>query len=67
MEVINLSEGQFKTAFENLTLSSMSEDDKNQRLTLFKNIWKEITDVIEKNREFNSGSIDYYLNNIDQF
>ena len=42
LEVINLSEGQFKTAFENLTLSSMSEDDKNQRLNLFSNIWKEI-------------------------
>ena len=66
LEVINLSEGQFKTAFENLTLSSMSEDDKNQRLNLFSNIWKEITDVIEVNRELNLGSIDYYLNNIDQ-
>lgn len=66
LEVINLSEGQFKTAFENLTLSSMSEDDKNQRLNLFSNIWKEITDVIEKNRELNLGSIDYFLNNIDQ-
>lgn len=66
LEVINLSEGQFKTAFENLTLSSMSEDDKNQRLNLFSNIWKEITDVIERNRELNLGSIDYFLNNIDQ-
>ena len=66
LEVINLSEGQFKTAFENLTLSSMSEDDKNQRLNLFSNIWKEITNVIERNRELNLGSIDYYLNNIDQ-
>ena len=66
LEVINLSEGQFKTAFENLTLSSMSEDDKNQRLNLFNNIWKEITDVIERNRELNLGSIDYFLNNIDQ-
>ena len=66
LEVINLSEGQFKTAFENLTLSSMSEDDKNQRLNLFSNIWKEITDVIEKNRDLNLGSIDYFLNNIDQ-
>ena len=66
LEVINLSEGQFKTAFENLTLSSMSEDDKNQRLNLFSNIWKEITDVIERNRELNIGSIDYFLNNIDQ-
>ena len=44
----------------------MSEDDKNQRLNLFSNIWKEITDVIEKNRELNLGSIDYFLNNIDQ-
>ena len=66
LEVINLSEGQFKTAFENLTLSSMSEDDKNQRLNLFSNIWKEITDVIERNRQLNLGSIDYFLNNIDQ-
>jgi len=66
LEVINLSEGQFKTAFENLTLSSMSEDDKNQRLNLFSNIWKEITDVVERNRELNLGSIDYFLNNIDQ-
>ena len=66
LEVINLSEGQFKTAFENLTLSSMSEDDKNQRLNIFSNIWKEITDVIERNRELNLGSIDYFLNNIDQ-
>ena len=66
LEVINLSEGQFKTAFENLTLSSMSEDDKNQRLNLFSNIWKEITNVIERNRELNLGSIDYFLNNIDQ-
>ena len=66
LEVINLSEGQFKTAFENLTLSSMSEDDKYQRLNLFSNIWKEITDVIERNRELNLGSIDYFLNNIDQ-
>ena len=66
LEVINLSEGQFKTAFENLTLSSMSDDDKNQRLNLFSNIWKEITDVIERNRELNLGSIDYFLNNIDQ-
>ena len=65
LEVINLSEGQFKSAFENLTLSSMSEDDKNQRLTLFKNIWKEITDLIEKNRELDTGSVDYYLNNLD--
>ncbi len=66
LEVINLSEGQFKTAFENLTLSSMSDDDKNQRLNLFSNIWKEITDVIERNRELKLGSIDYYLNNIDK-
>ena len=66
LEVINLSEGQFKTAFENLTLSSMSDDDKNQRLNLFSDIWKEITNVIERNRELNQGSIDYYLNNIDQ-
>ena len=66
LEVINLSEGQFKTAFENLTLSSMSDDDKNQRLNLFSNIWKEITNVIERNRELNQGSIDHYLNNIDQ-
>ena len=65
LEVINLSEGQFKSAFENLTLSSMSEDDRNQRLTLFKNIWKEITDLIEKNRELDTGSVDYYLNNLD--
>ena len=43
----------------------MSEDDKNQRLTLFKNIWKEITDLIEKNRELDTGSVDYYLNNLD--
>ena len=66
LEVINLSEGQFKTAFENLTLSSMSEDDKNQRLNLFSNIWREITNVIERNRELSLGSIDYYLNNIDK-
>ncbi len=65
LEVINLSEGQFKSAFENLTLSSMSEDDKKQRLNLFKNIWKEITDLIEKNRELDIGSVDYYLNNLD--
>ena len=43
----------------------MSEDDKNQRLTLFKNIWKEVTDLIEKNRELDTGSVDYYLNNLD--
>ena len=43
----------------------MSEDDKNQSLTLFSNIWKEITDLIEKNRELDTGSIDYYLNNLD--
>ena len=66
LEVINLSEGQFKTAFENLTLSSMSDDDKNQRLNLFSNIWREITNVIERNRELSLGSIDYYLNNIDK-
>ena len=66
LEVINLSEGQFKTAFENLTLSSMSEDDKKQRLNLFNNIWREITNVIERNRELSLGSIDYYLNNIDK-
>ena len=32
---------------------------------LFKNIWKEITDLIEKNRELDTGSVDYYLNNLD--
>ena len=39
LEIINLSEGQFKTAFENLTLSSMSDEEKDQRFNLLGNIW----------------------------
>ena len=65
LEVINLSEGQFKTAFENLTLSSMSDDDRQQRLSLFNSIWQDITILIEENRNINSGKINEYLNNFD--
>ena len=65
LEVINLSEGQFKTAFENLTLSSMSDADRQQRLTLFNSIWQDITILIEENRNINSGKINEYLNNFD--
>ncbi len=66
LEIINLSEGQFKTAFENLTLSSMSDDEKKQRFNLLNNIWSEIISEIEKNRDLSSGSISYYLNNLDK-
>ena len=65
LEIINLSEGQFKTAFENLTLSSMSDEEKDQRFNLLGNIWSDIVYVIENNRNLQSGSINNYLNNID--
>ena len=65
LEIINLSEGQFKTAFENLTLSSMSDEEKDQRFNLLGNIWSEIVSGIENNRNLQSGSINNYLNNID--
>ncbi len=65
LEIINLSEGQFKTAFENLTLSSMSDEEKDQRFNLLGNIWSDIVSIIENNRNLQSGSINNYLNNID--
>ena len=65
LEIINLSEGQFKTAFENLTLSSMSDEEKDQRFNLLGNIWSDIVYGIENNRNLQSGSINNYLNNID--
>ena len=65
LEVVNLSEGQFKTAFENLTLSSMSNEDKSQRKNLLQSIWLDITSEVEKNRNLESGSIKYYLDNLD--
>jgi len=65
LEVVNLSEGQFKTAFENLTLSSMSDEDKSQRKNLLETIWLNISSEIEKNRNLESGSIKYYLDNLD--
>ena len=65
LEIINLSEGQFKTAFENLTLSSMSDEEKDQRFNLLGNIWSDIVSEIENNRNLQSGSINNYLNNID--
>ena len=65
LEIINLSEGQFKTAFENLTLSSMSDEEKVQRFNLLGNIWSDIVSEIENNRNLQSGSINNYLNNID--
>ena len=65
LEVINLSEGEFKTAFENLTLSSMSNDDRQQRLNLFNSIWQDLTILIEENRNINAGKINEYLNNFD--
>ena len=65
LEIINLSEGQFKTAFENLTLSSMSDEEKDQRFNLLGNIWSDIVYEIENNRNLQSGSINNYLNNID--
>ena len=65
LEIINLSEGQFKTAFENLTLSSMSDEEKDQRFNLLGNIWSDIVSIIENNRKLQSGSINNYLNNID--
>ena len=65
LEIINLSEGQFKTAFENLTLSSMSDEEKDQRFNLLGNIWSDIVSEVENNRNLQSGSINNYLNNID--
>jgi len=66
LEIINLSEGQFKTAFENLTLSSMSAEEKEQRYNLLSSIWSEIITEIENNRDFQSGLVRNYSNNFDK-
>lgn len=65
VKVLPFSKGEYKSAFETYTRSSMSVESKESNSKLFQSIWSFTSEYIENNRSLKLGKIDNYIQNID--
>lgn len=65
VKVLQFSKGQYKSATETFTRSSMSDQSKESNSKLFEVIWDLTTQSIEKNRNLENGFIEYYTQNLN--
>ena len=65
VKVLQFSKGEYKSATENFTRSSMSDKSKESNSKLFDVIWELTSQSIEKNRNLKSGFIEYYIQNLN--
>ena len=63
VRVLQFSKGEYKSATEIFTRSSMSNESKESSSKLFKVIWELTSKSIEKNRNLESGFIEDYIQN----
>ena len=63
VRVLEFSKGEFKSATEVFTRSSMSNESKESNSKLFNVIWKFTSKSIEKNRNLENGFIENYIQN----
>ena len=65
VNVLPFSKGEYKSAFETYTRSSMSVESKESNFKLFQSIWSFTSEYIENNRSLKPGKIYNYIQNID--
>ena len=65
IEVIQFSKGEYKSATEIFTEESMSDESKEANLKLQSSIWEFTSNLIEKNRNLETGKINFYIENTD--
>ena len=65
IEVIQFSKGEYKSATEIFTEESMSDVSKEANLKLQSSIWEFTSNLIEKNRNLETGKINFYIENTD--
>ena len=65
IEVIQFSKGEYKSATEIFTEESMSAESKEANLKLQSSIWEFTSNLIEKNRNLETGKINFYIENTD--
>ena len=63
VKVLEFSKGEYKSATEVFTRSSMSNESKESNTKLFKVIWEFTSKSIEKNRKLKNGFIENYIQN----
>lgn len=63
VRVLEFSKGEYKSATEVFTRSSMSNESKESNSKLFNAIWKFTSKSIEKNRNLENGFIENYIQN----
>ena len=63
VRVLEFSKGEYKSATEVFTRSSMSNESKESNSKLFNVIWKFTSKSIEKNRNLENGFIENYIQN----
>ena len=63
VKVLEFSKGEYKSATEVFTRSSMSNESKESNTKLFKVIWEFTSKSIEKNRNLENGFIENYIQN----
>ena len=63
VRVLEFSKGEYKSATEVFTRSSMSNESKESNSKLFNVIWKFTSKSIEKNRNLENGLIENYIQN----
>ena len=63
VRVLEFSKGEYKSANEVFTRSSMSNESKESNSKLFNVIWKFTSKSIEKNRNLENGFIENYIQN----
>ncbi|MDC0475135.1 signal peptide peptidase SppA, partial [Hyphomicrobiales bacterium] len=63
VRVLQFSKGEYKSATEIFTRSSMSNESKESSSKLFKVIWEFTSESIEKNRNLDHGFIEDYIQN----
>ena len=65
IEVIQFSKGEYKSATEIFTEESMTDVSKEAIVKLQSSIWEFTSNLIEKNRNLETGKINFYIENID--
>jgi len=65
IEVIQFSKGEYKSATEIFTEESMSDESKEANLQLQSSIWEFTSNLIEENRNLETGKINFYIENTD--
>ena len=63
VKVLEFSKGEYKSATEVFTRSSMSNESKESNSKLFRVIWEFTSKSIEKNRNLKNGFIENYIQN----